>query len=129
MVKKGQKFRNYPYELKIEAIRLHIEEGWTYRRIMEHLGIPDRHRLKIWMKKYKQLGEFGLMDQRGRREEYIDQDQICSKAQTRELYAKKVFKNLDTGGTTRKYTAIKQVTGEYTITSYLESQEVDTTHI
>ncbi|BAH41748.1 hypothetical protein BBR47_07710 [Brevibacillus brevis NBRC 100599] len=50
----GEKVRNYPYELKIEAIRLHIEEGWTYRRIMEHLGIPDRHRLKIWMKKYKQ---------------------------------------------------------------------------
>lgn len=26
------------------------------------------------MKKYKELGEFGLVDQRGRRKEYIDQN-------------------------------------------------------
>ncbi|WP_244316234.1 hypothetical protein [Paenibacillus brasilensis] len=30
---------------------------------MEKFGIADRHRLKEWMRKYKQLGEFGLMDQ------------------------------------------------------------------
>jgi transposase-like protein len=92
MVKKGQKFRNYPYELKKEAIRLHIEEGWTYRRIMEHLGIPDRHRLKIWMKKYKLLGEFGLMDQRGRREEYIDQDRYVQKLRRENSMLKKCLK-------------------------------------
>ncbi|MEK3837977.1 MULTISPECIES: transposase [unclassified Paenibacillus] len=71
---KGQKFKEYPYETKVEAIRLHVVEGWTYRRIMEKFEITDRHRLKDWMKKYKESGEFGLIDHRGRREEYVDQD-------------------------------------------------------
>jgi len=74
MVKKGQKFTTYSYETKLEAIRLHLKEGWTYRRIMEKFNIPDRHRLKVWMRKYRELGEFGLMDGRGKREEYVNQD-------------------------------------------------------
>ncbi|GED61544.1 transposase [Brevibacillus formosus] len=92
MVKKGQKLRSYSHEFKMEAIRLHIEEGWTYRRIMEHMGIPDRHRLKVWMKKYKQLGEFGLMDQRGRREEYIDQARYVQKLKRENSMLKKCLK-------------------------------------
>lgn len=36
---------------------------------MEELGIADRHRLKQCMWKYKGLGEFGLLDQRGRRKD------------------------------------------------------------
>lgn len=71
---KGQKFKEYSYETKVEAIHLHVVEGWTYRRIMEKFGITDRHRLKNWMKKYKESGELGLIDHRGRREEYVDQD-------------------------------------------------------
>ncbi|ALP35701.1 transposase [Paenibacillus sp. IHB B 3084] len=77
--KKGQKFKEYTFETKVEAIRLHIEEGWTYRKLMEKFGIADRHRLKEWMQKYKKLGEFGLMDQRGRRKEYMDQDRYVQK--------------------------------------------------
>ncbi|KIL37145.1 transposase, partial [Gordoniibacillus kamchatkensis] len=33
MAVKGQKFKKYPEELKKEAIRLHMEEKWTYRQI------------------------------------------------------------------------------------------------
>jgi transposase len=51
-----------------------VEERWTYRKITEHFEIQDQGRVKKWMKKYRELGEFGLLDQRGRREEYIDQD-------------------------------------------------------
>jgi len=92
MAKKGQTFKHYPHEIKAEAIRLHVEEGWTYRRIMEHLGISDRHRLKVWMRKYKQLGEFGLMDQRGRREEYVDQDRYVNKLKRENQMLKKCLK-------------------------------------
>ncbi|MGO4786614.1 helix-turn-helix domain-containing protein [Paenibacillus sp. 2KB_20] len=59
---KGQKFKQYSFETKMEAIHLHLVEGWTYRRIMEKFGMTDRHRLKDWMKKYKESGEFGLME-------------------------------------------------------------------
>lgn len=74
MAIKGQKFKTYSEEVKQEAIRLHTVEGWTYRKISEHLGIYDPGRMKRWMRKYREQGEFGLLDQRGRRKEYVDQD-------------------------------------------------------
>ncbi|MEK4237184.1 helix-turn-helix domain-containing protein [Paenibacillus sp. FSL H7-0714] len=67
MAIKGQKFKTYSDEIKKEAIRLHVEERWTYRKITEHFEIQDQGRVKKWMKKYRELGEFGLLDQRGRR--------------------------------------------------------------
>lgn len=79
MVANGQKYMSYPETLKREAIRLHLEEKWTYKRITEHLGIQDRDRVKKWMRKYRQLGEFGLLDRRGRRETYIDQERHVQK--------------------------------------------------
>ncbi|OME63433.1 transposase [Paenibacillus odorifer] len=79
MAIKGQKFKTYSDEIKKEAIRLHVEERWTYRKITEHFEIQDQGRVKKWMKKYRELGEFGLLDQRGRRKEYIDQDRYVQK--------------------------------------------------
>ncbi|MEK3788134.1 hypothetical protein [Paenibacillus sp. FSL K6-1230] len=38
MAIKGQKFKTYSEELKVEAIRLHVEEKWTYRQINEEGG-------------------------------------------------------------------------------------------
>ncbi|HBS46800.1 MAG TPA: helix-turn-helix domain-containing protein [Paenibacillus sp.] len=76
---KGQEFKTYSDEVKKEAIRLHVEERWTYRKITEHFEIHDQGRVKKWMKKYRELGEFGLLDQRGRRKEYIDQDRYVQK--------------------------------------------------
>jgi transposase-like protein len=42
MAIKGQKFKRYSETLKLEAIRLHVEEKWTYRQINEHFGIQDK---------------------------------------------------------------------------------------
>ncbi|VTR62696.1 Uncharacterised protein [Actinobacillus pleuropneumoniae] len=39
MAIKGQKYKTYSEEIKKEAVRLHVIEGWTYRKINEHLGI------------------------------------------------------------------------------------------
>ncbi|MGC5328997.1 helix-turn-helix domain-containing protein [Brevibacillus sp. SYSU BS000544] len=76
----------------MEAIRLYIEEGWSNRKIMGHLGIPDRRRIPIWIRKFKQLGEFGLLDQRGRREEYIDKDRYLQKLERENSMLKKCLK-------------------------------------
>ncbi|WP_039961173.1 helix-turn-helix domain-containing protein [Brevibacillus sp. BC25] len=89
MAIKGQKFKSYSEELKKEAIRLHIEEKWTYRQITEHLRIQDRDRMKVWMRKYRKLGEFGLLNQRGRREEYIDQERYVQKLKRENTMLKK----------------------------------------
>lgn len=69
MAIKGQKFKSYTEELKMEAIRLHIEDKWTYRQITEHLGIQVKDRMKVWMRQYRKKGQFGLLDSKGKTED------------------------------------------------------------
>lgn len=92
MTEKGQKFKRYSLELKKEAIRLHIEEAWTYRQITAHLQIHDADRVKKWMRKYREQGEFGLLDQRGRRETYIDSDRQMNQLKRENELLKKCLK-------------------------------------
>lgn len=108
MAIKGQMFKTYSEELKAEAIRLHVEEKWTYRQINEHFGIHDKQRMKKWMRKYREKGEFGLLDQWGRRQQR-------KSAKTGERNVKKMFGNLDAGGTTQKYRTIKEAAAEYNV--------------
>ncbi|ANS75446.1 hypothetical protein AWM70_13200 [Paenibacillus yonginensis] len=63
--KKGQKFKLYSEETKKQAIQMKLQ-GKTHREIMKELNINDKGRLKVWMRKYKKLGEFSFLDQRGR---------------------------------------------------------------
>ncbi|WIV19762.1 helix-turn-helix domain-containing protein [Paenibacillus polygoni] len=92
MAMKGQKFKTYSEELKMEAIRLHVEEKWTYRQINDHLGIQDQGRMKRWMRKYREQGEFGLLDQRGRRKEYLDQERYVQQLKRENATLKKYLK-------------------------------------
>ncbi|EES72069.1 transposase [Paenibacillus sp. oral taxon 786 str. D14] len=89
MAIKGQRFKSYSEELKLEAIRLYSEAKWTYWQINEHLGIQDKDRMKRWMRKYREQGEFGLLDQRGRRKEYVDQDRYTKQLQRENEMLKK----------------------------------------
>lgn len=89
MAEKGQKFKTYSLELKKEAIRLHIEEKWTYRQITDHLQIHDADRVKKWMQKYRKQGEFGLLDQRGRRTDYVDSNRQIQQLQRENELLKK----------------------------------------
>ncbi|KZE47298.1 transposase [Brevibacillus parabrevis] len=63
--KKGQKFKHYPESLKMEAVRLHVEEGWSYRKIADHLKVQDKDRVKVWMRKYREDGQAAFEDRRG----------------------------------------------------------------
>lgn len=63
--KKGQKFKHYPESLKLEAIRLHVDEGWNYRKIADHLEVQDKDRIKVWMRKYRDMGPAAFKDKRG----------------------------------------------------------------
>ena len=63
--KKGQKFKHYPESVKVEAVRLFMEEGWCYRKITEHLDINDRKRVSVWVRKYRAKGEDSFQDRRG----------------------------------------------------------------
>ena len=43
-------------------------QGMTKQKVAEVLGIEDLGRLKVWMSRYKKMGEYGLMDYRGSEE-------------------------------------------------------------
>lgn len=89
MAVKEQKFKTYSEELRMEDIRLHVEEKWTYRPINEHLGIHDKDRMKSWMRSYREKVEFGLLDRRGRRTEYLDQDRYVPQLKRENTMLKK----------------------------------------
>lgn len=78
MAKKGQRFERYSYELKKKAIEMRLQ-GMTKQKVAEELGIADIGRLKVWMRKYKEQGDFGLIEKRGRRKEYIDKDRYVKR--------------------------------------------------
>lgn len=52
--KKGM--QQYPFETKLEAVRLFYEEGKTRAQITVQLGIRDAHRVKKWLHQYRQGG-------------------------------------------------------------------------
>lgn len=74
MRKREQPNKMYTKEIRQEAVRLHEEDKWTYRQITEKYGIQDKDRVRKWVYKFRKQGEYGLLDNRGRREEYVDQD-------------------------------------------------------
>src|SRR5438067_9131779 len=53
----------YPFELKLRAVKLHLEEGFTLTAITEELNLGV-HTLANWARRYQLHGEEGLMDRR-----------------------------------------------------------------
>lgn len=86
--KKGQKFNQYSEETKKQAIQMKLQ-GKTHHEIMKELNIYDKGRLKVWMRKYKKLGEYSFLDQRGRKEEYVDQSRYVEKLERENTVLKK----------------------------------------
>lgn len=88
MAKKGQKFVSYSFETKKKAIEMRLQ-GMTKQKVAEVLGIEDIGRLKVWMRRYKQMGDFGLIDHRGKREEYVDEDRYVRRLELENAVLKK----------------------------------------
>lgn len=65
MAKKGQTFQYYSLETKKKAVAMRLD-GMTKKEVASALEISDLGRLKIWMRKYRQFGEEGLVDRRKR---------------------------------------------------------------
>ncbi|MFC7679626.1 transposase [Paenibacillus sp. GCM10028914] len=56
MAKKGQTFRNYSLELKMEAVRLVNEEHMSIREVAKRLDIRNKSQVQSWAAKYKTEG-------------------------------------------------------------------------
>jgi transposase len=62
--KRGQTFNRYSDDMKKEAVRLRVEEQWSYTLIREKFGIKSDTQIINWLRKY-QNGET-FEDYRGR---------------------------------------------------------------
>jgi len=64
MAIKGQKYNQYPESIKREAMRLHVEEHWSRKKVATHLEINE-DRVKKWARKLRRQGEELYIDRRG----------------------------------------------------------------
>jgi transposase-like protein len=51
-----RKIRNYDKEFKINAIKLYLQSGRSYREIGDELGVPSAT-LAAWVSAHKEVGE------------------------------------------------------------------------
>ncbi len=51
---------HYPVATKLEAVRLHAEEGLTYAQVAAQLELRKADRIEIWARQYREEGEAGL---------------------------------------------------------------------
>ena len=71
--------KTYPYEIKEQAVVMHLEEGLTIREVNKRLKIADVDRVKKWCAIYRKDGLSGLQPKpKGRRtkEEVITQNPL-----------------------------------------------------
>jgi transposase InsO family protein len=53
----------YPFELKLKAVKLYLEEGFTHEQVTQELKLGPST-LSMWVKRYRHSGQEGLKDQR-----------------------------------------------------------------
>ncbi len=56
---RGQRREAYPGEVKLRAVRLHLEEGYPLETIGRELGV-SKNTIYLWVKRYRSEGEEGL---------------------------------------------------------------------
>jgi len=47
---------HYDTKIKEEAVRLFLDEGYTYCEIAHQLGIRKAGRIKVWVRQYRRVG-------------------------------------------------------------------------
>ena len=53
MAKKGQSFRQYSLDVKMETVRLVNEEHMSIREVTKHLDIRNKSQVQSWVMKYR----------------------------------------------------------------------------
>ena len=67
MALKGQKFKNYSRELKIEIAEAYLNGEGSYLSLARKYNLESKFRVRDWVKIYKNKGSEGfLVDGRGR---------------------------------------------------------------
>ena len=70
--KKGSK--PYPFEIKLQAVHLFLDEGKRRAEIVEALSLSGMHLVKEWVRLYRLEGEKGLAHKKGRPQKDLTSD-------------------------------------------------------
>lgn len=90
--KKGM--THYPQEIKQEAIRMFLEEGFTYREITEKLVIRDQERIRKWVKDYRRRGTELFTRHMGRPRKVMDEKAYIARLEMENKLLKKLQSEL-----------------------------------
>ncbi len=92
--KKGQKFTRYTDEIKKEAVRLRLENKWSYSMIKDKLGIKSDAQILSWVRKFESGETFENYRGRWNKKQFssIEEENAYLKAQVE--YLKKLNPNL-----------------------------------
>jgi transposase len=64
LIKEGKVRKTYSSEYKLLAVKRHIDDGISYKRVAEEFRVHEQMIIK-WCKKYRNYGEESLREQRG----------------------------------------------------------------
>ena len=90
-------------------------QGIPKAKIAEELGIQDVGRLKIWMRKYREQGDFGLMEHRGRRKEYKDLEREVKRLRLENDVLKKWLEIFSRGGKTLRFQVVDELRHRHSV--------------
>ena len=89
--KKGMK--HYSREVKVEAIRLYFEEGWTQRQIADKLGVSSRKRIEGWVSQYRREGTAAFTRPKGRPRKTEDREAYVARLEMENALLKNIIPN------------------------------------
>jgi transposase-like protein len=90
--KKGSK--HYATTVKVEAVRLFLEEGLTYAQIAERLGIRKAERIEIWVRQYRKEGMEAFKKPIGRPRKVNDENAYIARLEMENKLLKKLQSEL-----------------------------------
>jgi transposase-like protein len=76
----GMKSNQFSQQIKLEAVRAHLEEGLSVREVMARFGISSRSTLQFWCVAYRKRGWAGLEARpKGRRPAVFEsiEEELC----------------------------------------------------
>lgn len=86
--------KHYSREVKLEAIRLYFDEGWTQRRITQQLGIIDAKRVEMWVRQYRREGVAAFSKPIGRPRKREDEQAYVARLEMENALLKKYHTEL-----------------------------------
>jgi len=85
---------HYEISVKKEAVRLFIEEGYTYKQIAEKLGIRRAVEIKKWVHQFRQEGELAFRKSSGRPRKVEDEKAYIARLEMENKLLKKLQSEL-----------------------------------